>query len=75
MAMKSFDLSGLPLLEAAVAKMQAAQAATPSSFAGQTQFIATYAAAGQPPTVETTTTINSRLVAMRLAFDSLNRGL
>jgi hypothetical protein len=74
MAIQTFDLSGLPLLEAAVAKMQAAQAATPSTFAGQTPFNATYVAAGLPPTVETTGSIHQRLLALRLAFDSLVRG-
>lgn len=75
MSAPTFDLSGLPLLEVAVAKMQVAQAATPSIFSGQAPFTATYAnVAGVNLSTETTTTMHMRLLALRAAFDTLTRG-
>ena len=68
MATPSFDLSGLPLLEAAIAAMVGAQAATPSTFTGAASFTATYKSIPQsPPTTETTSTINQRLVNLKAA--------
>jgi hypothetical protein len=73
-ATQTFDLSGLPLLEAAIAAMVAAQAATPTTFTGAAPFTATYKSApGSSPTTETTSTIALRLSNLRSAFDQLNR--
>ena len=74
MATQTFDLSGLPLLEAAIAAMVAAQAATPSVFTGASSFTATYKSIpNTAPTTETTSTIVLRLSNLRSAFDQLNR--
>jgi hypothetical protein len=72
-ATPSFDLSGLPLLEAAIAAMVAAEAATPSIFTAAAPFTATYKSANTAPTTETTSTIALRLSNLRTVFDQLNR--
>jgi hypothetical protein len=73
-ATPSFDLSGIPLLEAAITAMVAAQAATPSTFTGAASFTATYKSnPNTAPTTETTSSIALRLGNLRTAFDQLNR--
>jgi hypothetical protein len=73
-ATPSFDLSGLPLLEAEIAAMVAADAATPTLFTGAAPFTATYKSIpNTAPTTETTSTIALRLSNLRTAFDQLNR--
>ncbi len=75
MATPSFDLSGLPLLEAQIAVMVAADSSTPTTFSGAASFNATYNQKPQniAPTSETTNSIAVRLSNLRLAFDMLNR--
>jgi hypothetical protein len=74
MATQTFDLSGLPLLEAAIAAMVATQAATPTTFTGAAPFTANYKSIpNAAPTTETTSTIALRLSNLRAAFDGLNK--
>jgi hypothetical protein len=70
MAVLTFDLTGLPLLENEVAALVAQQAANPSSFTGGQSFTATYNAlrSGAPPggPVPATGTITTAALIQRL---------
>jgi hypothetical protein len=67
----TFDLSGLPLLEATIAALQAQQAASPASFTGGTSFNVTYGKSGGAPGTMTTAALQQRLIALRSNFDTL----
>ena len=75
MATQTFDMSGLILLQNALAAMTAAEVASPTVFTGQTSFVATYKGVPNYPasSLETTTTITQKLNELRYTLDMLNR--
>jgi hypothetical protein len=72
MATPTVDLSGLPLLENAVAQLQATQAASPSVFTGGGIFNCTYRAApGGAPATMTIAALLARVQAILLNVQQL----
>ncbi len=71
----TFDLSGLPLLEAQVAAMVAVDQSAPTTFSGAAPITVTYNQKPQniAPTTETTNSLFVRLNNLIAAFNMLNR--
>jgi hypothetical protein len=70
----SYDLSGLVLLEQTVQQMQLDQQSSPTRFTGAAPITASYSKIpGMAGTSETTTTLDTRIRALHLNLNLLNR--